>query len=251
MIDSRKLIEFCCAALLLTAFDVAAQPAQKIPRIGWLGMDSATQLARVAALEQGLRDLGYVEGKNIIIERRWAERHFDLLPQLAAELVALPVDIIVTAAPPAVHAAQRATTTIPIVMLIHEPVRMGVAASLAHPGGNITGLAFQDTELQMASPMMTTNRKALIELFKANKLPATCELRMYVEDGCLMTYSADLNAIFRRQASYIDRIIKGANPADLAIEQPREFEFVINESTARSLGLAIPTPVRLQATAVI
>jgi putative tryptophan/tyrosine transport system substrate-binding protein len=321
---SCQSIGLCAAVLLTPGLDVDAQPAPKIPRIGWLGMDSATQTGLVEVFAQGLRDLGYIEGKTIIIERRWAERDFSRLPQLAAELVALPVDIIVTAAPPAVRAARHATTTIPIVMLMHEPVRMGVVESLARPGGNVTGQAFQDTELtakrldlfrqtvpafsrlailwnsagtdaislqhvestaktmglqtlsievrgpgefaaavssarawgaqgvlQMASPMMTTNRKALIEQFKSNKLPATCELRMYVDDGCLMTYSADLTTIFRRQASYVDRILKGAKPADLAIEQPREFDFVINETTAHDLGLTIPTSVRMQATAVV
>ena len=320
---SRQSIGLC-AVFLASAFNTGAQPAQKIPRIGWLGMDSGMQTARVEAMVQGLRDLGYIEGKTIIIERRWAERDFSRLPQLAAELVALPVDIIVTAAPPAVRAARQATTTIPIVMLMHEPVRMGVVESLARPGGNVTGQAFQDTELtakrldlfqqtvpglsrlailwnasgtdatslqnvedgakakglqtlsievrnpgefagavakakawgaqgvlQMASPMLSQNRALLIELLKLNKLPATCELRMYVDDGCLMTYSADLDAMFRRQAYYVDRILKGANPALLAIEQPREFDFVINETTARNLGLTIPTSVRMQATDVI
>jgi putative ABC transport system substrate-binding protein len=324
MTRSRTLLGLCCVLLLHLALNVAAQPAQKIPRIGWIGMDSATQTPLVDVLVEGLRDLGYVDGRNIIIERRWAERDFKRLPALAAELVAIPVDIIVTAAPPAVRAARQATSTIPIVMLMHEPVRLGVVESLARPGGNVTGQAFQDTELtakrldlfrqtvpglsrlaiiwngmgtdaislqsvesaakamglqtlgievsgpgdfaaavakakawgaqgllQMASPMITANRQVLIDLLKLNKLPATCELRMYVVDGCLMTYSADLREIFRRQASYVDRILKGANPAVLPIEQPREFDFVINESTAHSLGLTIPTSVRMLATEVI
>jgi putative ABC transport system substrate-binding protein len=324
MIRSRKLISLCCSAMLVLASDVCAQPAQKVPRIGWLGMDTAMQAPRVDAFKQGLSDLGYVEGKTIVIESRSAEGRFDLLPALAAELVALKVDVIVTAAPPSVRAAQRATTTIPIVMSVHDPMGMGFVGSLAHPGGNITGVAFQDSELstkrldllrqavpnltrlailwnregsgdaavqavevaartlgmqvlvlevkgpgdfataisaaktwgaqalvQLASPLITKNRRILLDLLSANRLPASCEMRWYVEEGCLMTYSADLNLMFRRMAYFVDRILKGANPADLAVEQPREFELVINESTARRLGLSVPTSLRLQATAVI
>ena len=231
------------------------------------------------------------------------------------------MDVIVTAGPPSVRAAQRATTTIPIVMTAHDPVGMGFAGSLARPGGNIRGLAFQDSELsakrldllrqivpnltrvavlwhkegggvaavhavenaaqalglqvlvlevrepsdfttaitsakswgaqgliQLASPFITKNRAILLELLSANRLPATCELRVYVVEGCLMTYSASLDELFRRMASFVDRILKGANPANLAIEQPREFEFVINLKTAHSLGLNVPSSFLLQTT---
>jgi len=323
-----KRVWFCGAlasALLTLPLAVDAQQTAKIWRIGWLGLDSSMQATRIVALESGLRDLGYVEGKNISIERRWAEGRFDRLPELANELVAAHVDVIVTASSPGVRAAQRATSTIPIVMLVHEPVRMGFVQSLAKPGGNITGIAFQDTELsekrldlfrhalpklsklailwngaegtdpkglqsiedtakamglqvlsvevrepkdfaqaiaaakswgaqglvEMASPFITKNRKILLDLLKANRLPATCEMRLYVAEGCLMTYSADLDAMFRRQAYFVDRILKGANPGDLAVEQPRDFEFVINLKAAQDLGLTVPPTLLLQATDVV
>ena len=313
------------SVLLIIPLAVDAQQAAKVWRIGWLGLDSSMQATRIVALESGLRDLGYLEGKNISIERRWAEGRFDRLPELANELVAAHVDVIVTASPPGVRAAQHATSTIPIVMLVHEPVRMGFVQSLQRPGGNITGIAFQDTELsekrldlfrhavpklsklailwngaegtdpkglqsiedaakamglqvlsvevrepkdfaqaiaaakswgaqgmvEMASPFITKNRKIFLDLLKANRLPATCEMRLYVAEGCLMTYSADLDAMFRRQAYFVDRILKGANPGDLAVEQPRDFEFVINLKTAQELGLAVPSTLLLQATDVV
>jgi putative ABC transport system substrate-binding protein len=300
---------------------LGAQCAEPIPKIGFLGMDSTMQAVRVAAFRDGLAALGYVDGKNIAIEYRWAEGKFDRLPQLAAELVAAKVSVIVTAAPPAVRPAKQATTTIPIVMTIHNPVGQGLVASLAHPGGNITGIAFQDLELssrrlsylrdvipnlarvailwnaqgggpetveavesaaktlglqtrafevhnatefattireakawdaqgliQLASPFFTLNRKALIAELASNRMPATCELREYVVDGCLMTYSGDLNAMFGQMASFVVRILKGANPADLPIEQPREFQFVINKKTADALGLKIPKSLEIQMT---
>ncbi len=324
MIRLSTLIGLCSAMLLALASSAEAQPAQKIPRIGWLGLDSAMQSARIDAFKKGLADQGYVEGKNIVIESRWAEGRFDRLPALAAELAALNVDVIVTAAPPAVRAAQQATKTIPIVMSVHDPVGMGFVGSFAHPGGNITGVAFQDSELsskrldylrqvvpgltrvailwnregngdaavqtveragraiglevlvlevkgpgdfaaaitkakawgaqglvQLASPLITKNRRMLLDELDANHIAATCEMREYVVDGCLMTYSADINLLFRSLAYFVGRILKGAKPADLAIEQPREFEFVINETTARHLGLNIPKSVLLQANEVL
>jgi putative tryptophan/tyrosine transport system substrate-binding protein len=324
MIGRRMFIGLLAGALQTVPLAVEAQRSATVPRIGFLGMDSQMQGERVAAFQDGLRVLGYIEGRNIIIEYRWAEGRFDRLPELAAELVGLKVGVIVTAAPPSVRAAQRSTTTIPIVMSVHDPVGMGFVGAIAHPGGNITGLAFQDSELstkrldllrqavpnlvrvailwneagggigsvhavenaaralglqvrdfevrepsdfataiaaakswgaqgviQLASPFITKHRKILLELLRANRLPATCEMREYVVEGCLMTYSASLNAIFRGMASFVDRILKGAKPADLAIEQPREFEFVINQTTAQSLGLTMPSLLLVQATEVI
>jgi putative ABC transport system substrate-binding protein len=322
----RECFAGALASVLLTIpLAVDAQQAAKVWRIGWLGLDSSMQATRIVAFESGLRDLGYVEGKNIVIERRWAEGRFDRLPELASELVAAHVDVIVTASPPGVRAARQATSTIPIVMIAHEPVRMGFIDSLATPGGNITGIAFQDTELsekrldlfrqtipglsklailwngvegtdpkslqsvedaakamglqvlsvevrepkdfakaiaaakswgaqgivEMASPFITKNRKIFLDLLKANRLPATCEMRLYVAEGCLMTYSGNLDAMFRREAYFVDRILKGANPGDLAVEQPREFEFVINLKTAQELGLTLSPTLRLQATEVV
>ena len=306
---------------VIVALPVADQGAEPVWKIGFLGMDSGMQAVRVQAFRDRLAALGYVEGKNIAIEYRWAEGKFDRLPQLAAELVADKVSVIVTAAPPAVRPAKQATTTIPIVMVIHNPVGQGIVASLARPGGNITGIAFQDAELstkrlaylrdavpslvhvallwnaqgggpetveavesaakalglqtsayevhnaaeistaikaakasgaqalvELASPFFTLNRKALIAELTANSMPATCELREYVVDGCLMTYSADLNAMFGQMATFVVRILKGAKPGDLPIEQPREFQFVINKKTADALGLRIPKSIEIQLT---
>ena len=278
----------------------------------------------LAEFQEGLRALGYVDGWTVAIEYRWAEGRFDRLPELASELVGLKVDVIVTAAPPSVRAAQRATTTIPIVMTVGNPVGMGFVGSLARPGGNITGVAFQDAELstkrldllrqavpglarvavlwnkegdgpatvqaveaaaralglqvlvlevreprdfanavatakswraqglvQLASPFFTKHRRILLELLSSNRIPATCEMRRYVVEGCLMTYSASLKAMFRRMAYFVDRILKGAHPANLPVEQPREFEFVINLRTAQALGLSVPPLLLGQATEVI
>jgi putative ABC transport system substrate-binding protein len=312
MICRRGLLTALTSAFLSLPGSVYAQPAAKMPRVGFLGMDSAMQAGRVAELRAGLQALGYVEGKNIAIEYRWAEGRFDRLPELAAELAAQKVDVIVTAGPPAVHAAQHATKTIPIVIAaVHNPVGQGFATTLARPGGNLTGLAFQDEDLsvkridyfrqavpglaklailwnaveaaarnsgievrayeirqpadfaaamskakawgangvlQISSPFITKHRALFIEQLRIHRFPATCEARMYVIDGCLMAYGASLEAMFRRSAWFVDRILKGADPATLAIEQPREFEFVINKKTAEALGLTIPKSLEFQMT---
>jgi putative tryptophan/tyrosine transport system substrate-binding protein len=287
-------------------------------------MDSGMQAEWLAAFRDGLGALGYVEGKSIVIEYRWAEGHFDRLPGLAQELVELRPDVIVAAAPPAVAAVKRATTTTPIVAGFHDPVALGFVESLAHPGGNITGVAFQDAELstkrldllrlavprlsrvavvwnkvgggigavnaveagaktlglqtlalevkspndfatavgtakswgaqglvQLASPVITYNRGILLQLLSSNHLPATCEMRRYVAEGCLMTYSANFPGMFRRLAYFVDRVLKGASPANLPVEQPREFDCVINLRTAKALGLTVPQSLLLQATEVI
>lgn len=316
-----RVIVALAAGAVAAFLAVEARCAEPVPKIGFLGMDSAMQAVRVTAFRDGLAALGYVDGKNIVIEYRWAEGRFERLPALAGELVADKVSVIVTAAPPAVRPAKQATATIPIVMVIHNPVGQGIVASLARPGGNITGIAFQDAELstkrlsylrdavpglvrvailwnaqgggpetveavesaaktlglqtkafevhdvaefssaikaakssgaqgliQLASPFFTLNRKSLIAELAANRMPATCELREYVVDGCLMTYSADLNAMFGQMASFVARILKGANPGELPIEQPREFQFVINKKTADALGLKIPKSLEIQMT---
>jgi len=287
-------------------------------------MDSAMQAQWVIALRDGFREHGYVEGTNLAIEFRFAEGRFERLPALAQELVAQKVEVIVTAAPPAVRAAQKATSSIPIVMVVHDPVGMGFVETLAHPGGNITGMAFQDSELttkrldllrsvvpnltrvaimwneagggvdavrtveraaraikieprafevkdageiaaavaeakawgaqglmQLASPIITLNRRVLLEQLAAQRMPATCELRRYVVEGCLMTYSADLALQFRELGAIAARVLRGAKPADLPINQPREFDFVVNLNTAKALGLTIPKSIELQMTDVI
>jgi len=316
LVKRWRLVGGLACGLLGMSLSVEAQRSATTPRVGFLGMDSQMQAEWLAEFQDGLRALGYVDGRNIIIEYRWAEGRFDRLPALASELVALKVAVIVTAAPPSVRAAQHATTTIPIVMSVHDPVGMGFAQSLARPGGNITGVAFQDAELstkrldllresvprltriallwnkegggtaavqaveaaahglglqmlnleirepgdfaiavasakswgaqglvQLASPFITKNRAILLDLLGANRIPATCEMRRYVVEGCLMTYSASLKALFRRMAYFVDRILKGASPADLPIEQPTKFELVINLRTAKALGLTIPPSV--------
>jgi putative tryptophan/tyrosine transport system substrate-binding protein len=311
-------------ALVVLSLSAEAQRPTVMPHVGFLGMDSQMQAEWLTAFRDELRLRGYVDGQTVVIDYRWAEGRFDRLDALASELVALKVNVIVTAAPPAVGAAQRATKTIPIVMTAHDPVGMGFVESLAHPGGNITGVAFQDDELslkrldllrqavpglarvailwnqagggtaavraveaagqalglqllvleireprdfatavaaakswraqgliQLASPFITKNRAVLLELLASNHMPATCEMRRYVVEGCLMTYSANLGGMFRRMGYYVDRILKGTPPGDLPIEQPREFEFVINLKTARQLGLAVPELLLLQANETI
>jgi putative ABC transport system substrate-binding protein len=311
------------ASLALASLGFEARSAEPIPKIGFLGLDSAMQGVRVAAFRDQLAALGYVEGRNIIIDYRWAEGRFDQLPQLATELVADKVNMIVTSALPATLAAKRTTTTIPIVATMHDPVGFGLAQSLARPAGNITGVAYQDAELsakrlsllrdlvpglqrvavlwnalgntdtvqavesaaralgletrsfevhdvsefptaiksakawgaqgltEVVSPFFTLNHKLLIAELAANRMPATCELREYVVDGCLMTYSADLNAMFGQMASFVARILKGAKPGDLAIEQPSKFTLIVNLKTAKALGLTIPPTLLLRADEVI
>ena len=320
----------CVVALvlgILLSFPRAdAQRPAKVPRLGMLGLDSSIAPERYAAFHDGLRALGYREGHNIVIEYRWAEGRFDRLPALAAELVRLPVDVFVTTGGNlVVRAAQQATTTTPIVAAImNDPVAAGFVASLARPGGNITGQAFQDTELipkqvellreavprlsrlavlwhqagsgarvlraveeaarafglqlhaqevreppdldravaaakawgaqallQLPSPFFHQHRKPLAALLTAHQLPAMCETRPVAVEGCLMAYGVSFEAMFRRMAYYVDRILKGAKAADLPVEQPREFEFVINLKTAQALALKIPPSLLLRADQVI
>jgi putative tryptophan/tyrosine transport system substrate-binding protein len=234
-----------------------------------------------------------VDGQTIALAYRWAEGHFDRLPDLATELVGLPVDILVTAGPPAVRAAQQATTTIPIVVAaMHEPVTMGAIPQLSRVavlwepigGGGLAVRAVEEAAkalglqlhvlevrephdlapavaaaqtggaqavLQLVSPFFTKHRQTLLELLSTHHLPAICEMRMYVVEGCLMTYGASLEAMFRRAAYYVDRILKGATPADLPVEQPMKFELVINLKTAQALGLTIPPTLLFQADEVL
>ena len=287
------------------------------------GTDQFPQL--VKAFREGLRDLGWVEGQNVVIETRWGEGRLDEFPRIASGLVALPVDVLVTWGPQVVRAAQQATATVPIVMaIVHEPVAFGFVKSLARPGGNITGLAFQDSELgtkrlqllkdivprmrrvaflwdpggggetgvraaetaakklglttqmlevrrpedfgpafasarkegahamiQIASPFLATYRTRLIEHAAAQRLPMTCETKLFVAEGCLMAYGPNFTEMSYRAATFVDKILKGAKPADLPVEQPTKFEFVINMKTAKALGLTIPPSVLQRADEVI
>jgi putative ABC transport system substrate-binding protein len=324
----KRIFSFALSALLFAVSSPcpAQQPA-KIPRIGYLSTVShSVNAARIEALRQGLRELGYVEGKNIVIEWRYAEGKLDRLPSLAAELVRLKVDVFITAAPPPTRAANTATATIPIVMAFDDdPVANGFVVSLARPGGNITGLstlapeisgkqiellkeivprlssvavlgtstvpqyaqvlkeielaakafgvkvqhldilhpedietAFReatrartDAVFVLGSPILNSQRKQILDLAVKSRLPATYSRPEYVENGGLMTYGPNINDLFRRAATYVDKILKGAKPADLPVEQPTKFEFVINLKAAKQIGLTIPPNVLARADRVI
>ncbi len=318
------LISTLTLGLLVGPLQADAQQAKKIPRIGYLSRYSAEQQKRqLAAFKQGLRELGYAEGKNIVSELRDAEGKRHRLPALAAELVRLKVDIIVTGGS-GVGAAKNATSTIPIVMTFSaDPVRRGYVASLAHPGGNVTGLSdfhgdlvskrlellkgvvpsasrvaviFNPNstgskrmlkEIQAVAPAlgMTViplavegadhfdrafatirkdrpggliqsvglgrHRRRIVELAAKSRLPAIYTRDQWVAADGLMSYGSSWPDLFRRAATYVDKILKGANPGDLPIEQPTKFELVINLKTAKQLGITIPREVLFRADKVI
>jgi putative tryptophan/tyrosine transport system substrate-binding protein len=299
----------------------------KIPLIGYLsGTSLSTSPDRREAFRQGLRELGYVEGKNIVVEYRHAEGKFDRLPALAAELVRLKVDIILTSGPQATRPAKGASSTIPIVMAQDpDPVGNGFVANLARPGGNITGLATfapelsgkqlevlketvpklsrvavfgtstnpgnaqnlrevelaakafgvklqymdvlspkdietefraasngrPDAALMLPGPVLNLQRAQLADLAAKNRLPAIYSQTEYMEAGGLMYYGANTPDLFRRAATYVDKILKGAKPADLPVEQPKKFEFIINLKAAKQIGLTIPPNVLARADKVI
>ena len=317
------------AFVLLTAPLVAdAQPSTKVHRIGRLvsGFPPSEASRGMSAVQQGLHDLGYVEGQNLVIEHRYAEGRPERLPDLAAELVRLQVEVIYAGGTAAVRAAQHATRTIPIVMITYDAVGEGFVASLAHPGGNITGLSWLGAELpgkrlellketvpQSAriavlanpdspghGPQMHNLRVAaqtlglhlhVLEVHRAeeldaafaamtregadalfvsvdplvieplrgriaalaatHRLPAMYPFRQWVEAGGLMSYGPNLFDVQWRAATYVDKILKGAKPADLPVEQPTKFELVINLKTAKALGLTIPPTLLFQADEVI
>ncbi len=298
---SKNVCCFAFAVLLFALSSVAdAQQANKIPRIGWLaGNLPYTQTPRLEVLRQGLRELGYIEGQNIIIEARYNRGRLDQLPELAAELVLLNVDLIVAVGTQAAQAAKSATKTIPIVATSGDPVGNGLVASLAHPGGNITGLANLTFELapkrlellkeavpklsrvavlwsadardsaQGLSETKTAARsfgvklqsvtvkfilsqlKRIIEFAAQNRLAAMYDDRAFVDAGGLMSYGTLLPDLDRRLATYVDKILKGTKPADLPVEQPTKFEFVVNLKTAKQIGLTIPPNVLARAATVI
>ena len=325
---NKKIIVFGLATAILASIHLAqAQQPGKVPRIGYL--DAAfpsTAPARTEAFRQGLRELGYVEGKNIVIEWRYAEGKLDRMSDLAAELVRLKVDVIVTGGAASTRPAKEATVTITIVMAQDpDPVGNGFVASLARPGGNITGLstlspeisgkrlellkeivprlarvavlgssttpgnaqalrevelaagalgvklqyldvlspkdfetAFRaasegraDALLVLVSPIFISQRTQIAELAVKNRLPAIYPRQEYVEAGGLMTYCASTTDLTRRAATYVDKILKGAKPADLPVEQPVKFEFVINLKAAKQIGITIPPNVLARADRVI
>ena len=323
------LVVALCALLIAPRVSVEAQQPKKIPRVGFLIASSAAeQHVRLEAFRQGLRELGYVEGKNINVELRSSEGKADLLPGAAAELVRLNVDVIVTGGVTSTHAAKKATATIPIVMTNDpDPVSSGFVASLAHPGGNVTGLsgsgadlagkrlellkevvpklnrvavlitgsevqkqnvaqikemersaealplrlqilelltskdiepAFQRAVKERAGAVLSgavtvllTHRKEVAELAVKKRLPVMYGRQEFVEAGGLLVYAASVTDLSRRAAIYVDKILKGAKPADLPIEQPTKFELVINLKTAKQIGLIIPPNLLARADRVI
>src|SRR5215472_16410464 len=276
--NRRKFIALFGGAAIAWPLAARAQQATKVPRIGFLGLAPASASAsRVEALRARLRDHGYVEGKDIVIEFRWAEG-VEQLPELAAELVRMNVDVIFAPSSTFVEPARQATKTIPIVFALHaDPVGVGHVASLARPGENITGLSSLLTELGakeleilkeavpqarrigvLWNPTTPSHQPALkaveaagAKLAIKHLLPGMFGDVEYVEAGGLMGYRADLNDQVRRSAFYIDRILKGARPADLPVEQPTKFTLAINLRTAKEIGLTIPESFLLRADKVI
>jgi putative ABC transport system substrate-binding protein len=330
MITRREFIGTLAGSLLTAPLAAEAQQAAKVARIGYLVTNLAANPGQREAFLQGLRDLGYVEGGNVVIEYRSAEGKLERLPALAAELVALKVDVIVTAGGTrAALAAKQATRTLPIVFIaVGDPVTSGLVTSLARPGGNFTGLSLLFPELVgkcleqlkqavpgvsrvavlwepgavgertekdnlkgaevaaralgvrlqfveargpadfdrafsdmtraragaltvLGTPMFASERRRLVGLAAKNRLPTMYPLREFVDAGGLMAYGPNLPDLFRRAATYVDKILKGAKPAELPVEQPTKFEFVINLKTAKALGLTIPPSLLGRADEVI
>jgi putative ABC transport system substrate-binding protein len=321
---------FClalCAMLFALCFAAQAQQPTKAARIGYLVGPSTASSARYEAFRQGLRDLGYVEGKNVVIEWRSSEGNRDRQRVLVAELVRLKVDVIVAVGAGDISIAKQATATIPIVMIQGgDPVGSGFVTSLARPGGNITGLAtlrpeisgkrlellteivprlsrvalfassaspdhgqvLKEAELaagalgvklhsldirspkdfetafqaaakgraeailvRVRGPILSPHRKEFAELAVKNRLPVIYEGAEEVEAGGLMSYGVNFPDLYRRAAVYVDKILKGAKPADLPVEQPMKFEFIINLKAAKQIGLTIPPNVLVRADKVI
>jgi putative ABC transport system substrate-binding protein len=260
---------------LFNPIAAVAQPATEVARIGYLAPNPAAANPHLReAFLQGLYDLGYVEGRNFVINYRYAEGKFERLPALAAELVALKADVIVAGATPAALAAKQATKIIPIVFASGgDPVTDGLVTSLARPGSNVTGLtglvpeligkclehrAFSDmTKARLGaltvltSPMLFSERRRLVDLAATNRLPTVYTLREFVDAGGLMSYGPNAADLYRRAATYVDKILKGAKPSDLPVEQPTKFELVINLKTAKAFGLTIPPSLLARADHVV
>jgi ABC-type uncharacterized transport system substrate-binding protein len=330
---TRNFVLFC---LLITVFLITglvdAQQPSKVPRVGYVTStgNSNDPGPSGQAFRQGLRDLGYVVGKNILVEYRYIEGNPDLIPAFIAELLALKVDVLVATSPTAIRAAKQAAKTVPIVMVTtQDPVAAGIVDSLARPGGNVTGLTQLARDLSgkrlellkeviptisrvgvltVAGPpptgvstalveyeaaaralkipiqslqvvrgpnpdlerafreavkgrvnalitarnqVLTPHTKKIADLALKNRLPSMHEVKHYVEVGGLISYGANDSDLFRRAASYVDKILKGTKPADLPVEQPTKFEFVINLKTAKALNLTIPQSVLFRADKVI
>jgi putative tryptophan/tyrosine transport system substrate-binding protein len=322
---SKKVICLALSAILLAlVLPTQAQQPKKVPRIGILSPLSSSADDLLDAFRQGLRELGYVEGRNIVIEYRSAEGRNDRLPELAAELVRLKVDVLVTTGPAAVGAGKQATSTIPIVMgAVGDAVDFGFVASLARPGGNITGMSWLGPELNakrlellkevfpkvvrvavlwdpatpktyvratevaarslginlrvlevaksnefdhafatltgdgagalevMPSTMFASQMRQLVDLAAKSRLPAIFPDERYAQAGGLLSYGPSFPEMYRRAATYVDKILKGAKPGDLPVEQPMRFEFIINLKAAKQIGLTMPPNVLARADRVI
>jgi len=329
MMDRRAFIGTLAGGLLAAPLAAGAQQAE-VPRVGYISPGSSSdpmRLRRFEAFRQGLRELGYVEGQNIVLEPRWAEGQYARYPALAADLVRLKVGVIVVVGGTATKAAKEVTRTVPIVMsLVVDPVGSGLIPSLAHPGGNVTGTSIMAPdlvgkqlellkevvpkisrvavlwnpdnpggvpqlrqteaaaralgvrlqtleargphELDSAFAAMTRERagalvilndailgvnlsKQIAELAAKSRLPAVHGVPEYAQAGGLMVYGANLLDLERRAATFVDKILKGAKPADLPIEQPSKFDLIINLKTAKALGLTIPPSLLQRADQVI
>jgi putative ABC transport system substrate-binding protein len=323
----RAFVSTVGMSLLAAPLRLAAQQPQRVPRVGYLFSFTSAEARHLwEACRQGLRELGYVEGQNIVLEPRWADGRHERLPELAADLVRLKVDVIVSSATPASRAAKAATSSIPIVIVaVGEPVKMGLVAGLARPGGNVTGLSLLTTELsgkrlellaqvvrnmhrvailmnpdnpvtavfleetRVASqklgvqlqplearnpreieqvfdaapgeraaglivfddPVLWSHRKQIVALAAKRRLPAMYGFREFVDEGGLMSYGPDRVDHYRRTALYVDKILRGAKPGDLPVEQPTKFEFSVNLKTAKALGLVIPPALLSRADQII
>jgi putative ABC transport system substrate-binding protein len=324
-----KILIWLLATVLLTTYPADAQQPKKVPRVGILFIGGRDQ-PHLEAFKQGLRERGYTEGKNIVLDYRYAEGKVDRLPSLAAELVQLNVDVIVTTSGNSARAATEATKTIPIVLTTGaDPVKTGLAESLAKPGGNVTGFSIVEEDLSgkrvevlketfpkmtrvaylwnpvavayaasgnlsydqvqkatkavgvqllsykvssfaeiekafadmpkvrphallvLQSPLMTLNSKKIVELALKQRLAGMYPTRQFAEEGGLMAYGPLIGDLYRRAAIYVDKILKGAKPAELPIEQPTKFELVINLKTAKQIGLTIPPNILARADRVI
>jgi ABC-type uncharacterized transport system substrate-binding protein len=236
------------AALLAIPLAAPGQPASRPPRVGILRAGSPPE-PPVEALRQALREQGYVDRQNVEFVERWAHGRERDLPALAADLVRLPVEVIVAGGTQALLVRQ-VTGTVPIVMPVStDPVGAGLAASLARPGGDVTGLAFVDEELPGKWMEIL---KAVHPGVARHRLPAIYNQREFVvEAGGLMSYGPNLREMFRRAAGYVDRVLKGARPADLPIERPTRFDPIVNVRTARALGLALPATLLARADEVV
>jgi len=327
MITRRKVLLAIATTVLAMPLTGETQNARKIYRVGYLGNSSASLEANlVGAFRQGMRDLGYIEGKNLVIEFRWAEGRYHRFASLVTDLIHLPVDVIVTAGTPGTLAAKNATKTIPVVMAVSgDAVGTGLVDSLAHPGGNVTGLTTMASELEGkrlellremlpklaritvlkndANPLMAiqlrqtaaaakssrvaleavdiravddfgkafasiakarpdaiivladrfllAERERILTFTAQQRLAAMYPYREFVERGGLISYSPNYAESFRSAARYVDKILKGAKPADLPVEQPTKFELVVNMKTAKTLGIKIPNSILVRADKVI